>query len=63
MAELTITNANFQKEVLESDKPVLVDFWARNRPTEEFCDFDSYVIDLIRADQSFDTTMTFLLDL
>ena len=24
----TITNANFQKEVLESDKPVLVDFWA-----------------------------------
>ena len=28
MAELTITNANFQKEVLESDKPVLVDFWA-----------------------------------
>ena len=28
MAELTITNAKFQKEVLESDKPVLVDFWA-----------------------------------
>ena len=28
MAELTITNANFQKEVLESDKLVLVDFWA-----------------------------------
>lgn len=28
MAELTITNANFQKEVLESDKPVIVDFWA-----------------------------------
>lgn len=28
MAELTITSANFQKEVLESDKPVLVDFWA-----------------------------------
>ncbi len=28
MAELTINNANFQKEVLESDKPVLVDFWA-----------------------------------
>lgn len=28
MAELTITSENFQKEVLESDKPVLVDFWA-----------------------------------
>ena len=28
MAELNITNANFQKEVLESDKPVIVDFWA-----------------------------------
>jgi len=28
MAELTITNENFKSEVLESDKPVLVDFWA-----------------------------------
>ena len=28
MAELTITKANFQSEVLDSDKPVLVDFWA-----------------------------------
>ncbi len=25
---LTITDANFQTEVLESDKPVLIDFWA-----------------------------------
>lgn len=26
--ELTLTNENFKKEVLESDVPVLVDFWA-----------------------------------
>lgn len=25
---VTITSANFSKEVLESDKPVLIDFWA-----------------------------------
>lgn len=28
MAEINVTKATFQKEVLESDKPVLVDFWA-----------------------------------
>ena len=28
MAEVTITAANFEKEVLKSDIPVLVDFWA-----------------------------------
>lgn len=28
MAVITLTKQNFQKEVLESDKPVLVDFWA-----------------------------------
>ena len=26
--EITITSANFEAEVLKSDKPVLVDFWA-----------------------------------
>jgi thioredoxin 1 len=26
--EITVTSANFQNEVLESDIPVLVDFWA-----------------------------------
>ncbi len=28
MAEITVTKDNFQKEVLEADLPVLVDFWA-----------------------------------
>ena len=28
MAEITLTNDNFKTEVLESEMPVLVDFWA-----------------------------------
>ena len=28
MAEITLTNANFEQEVLKSDIPVLVAFWA-----------------------------------
>ncbi|MBR4784928.1 MAG: thioredoxin [Fibrobacter sp.] len=28
MAELNITKNNFEREVLRSDKPVLIDFWA-----------------------------------
>ena len=28
MAAITITESNFEQEVLKSDKPVLVDFWA-----------------------------------
>ncbi|WP_173383809.1 thioredoxin [Fibrobacter succinogenes] len=28
MAELNITKTNFEREVLRSDKPVLIDFWA-----------------------------------
>ena len=28
MSVITITSANFEKEVLKSDKPVLIDFWA-----------------------------------
>jgi thioredoxin 1 len=28
MAVITLTTDNFEKEVLQADKPVLVDFWA-----------------------------------
>lgn len=28
MSELKVTEANFEKEVLSSEKPVLLDFWA-----------------------------------
>ncbi|WP_312650879.1 thioredoxin [Aminipila sp.] len=28
MSALTVTKDNFQTEVMESDKPVLIDFWA-----------------------------------
>ena len=28
MAEITVTVSNFEQEVLASEKPVLVDFWA-----------------------------------
>ena len=28
MAEITLTKENFEQEVLKSDLPVLVDFWA-----------------------------------
>ena len=28
MAEIKLTESNFQEEALNSDKPVLIDFWA-----------------------------------
>ena len=28
MAEIIITTANFEEEVIRADKPVLIDFWA-----------------------------------
>lgn len=28
MAEITVTNDNFQNEIMDSDLPVLLDFWA-----------------------------------
>ena len=29
MSAIQVTSANFEQEVIRSDKPVLVDFWAR----------------------------------
>ena len=31
MAVINITSANFESEVLHSDKPVLLDFWAQTK--------------------------------
>ena len=34
MKEITITSENFEAEVLQSEKPVLLDFWAESRRCE-----------------------------
>ena len=34
MAVINITSANFESEVLHSDKPVLLDFWATEERTD-----------------------------
>ncbi|MFI5346293.1 MAG: thioredoxin [Elusimicrobiota bacterium] len=47
MAELQLTDASFKKEVLESDKPVLVDLWA---PWCGPCRMLSPVVDELAAD-------------
>jgi len=46
----TITDANFKTEVVESDKPVLIDFWA---PWCNPCRIISPVIDEISTDVSY----------
>lgn len=37
MAEIKITATNFETEVLHSDKPVLVDFWAAGGAARAGC--------------------------
>ncbi len=49
MSALIITNENFESEVLKSDKPVLVDFWA---PWCGPCKMVSPIIDQIAAEEN-----------
>ncbi len=49
MSALIITNQNFESEVLKSEKPVLVDFWA---PWCGPCKMVSPIIDQIAAEEN-----------
>lgn len=49
MAVITITSENFKTEVLSSDKPVLLDFWASWCPP---CMMQSPIVDEIAEERS-----------
>lgn len=56
--EITVTSQNFETEVLKSDKPVLVDFWAtwcgpcmRQAPIVEELAGEGYIVGKVDVDQ------------
>lgn len=49
MSVITVTNENFKAEVLGSDKPVLLDFWASWCPP---CMMQSPIVDEIAEERS-----------
>lgn len=56
--EMTITAQNFEKEVLKSEKPVLIDFWAtwcgpcmRQGPIVEELAAEGYTVGKVNVDE------------
>lgn len=49
MSVITITKDNFQSEVIDSEKPVLLDFWATWCPP---CMMQSPIVDAIAEERS-----------
>lgn len=56
--EMTITSQNFEKEVLKSEKPVLIDFWAtwcgpcmRQGPIVEELAAEGYTVGKVNVDE------------